>query len=615
MSIASLLCYDDSLSLSFQINTFFLALFFYLTYTGTVDDQSQKYLSLDSGSYSNGDLTSPYRECFEVPNALTGTWTLDTNGYWNGKTDFEPGLGFLSVELNAFQKSIPEYQDFMMKIKDAIIEVAANASIRDVSMNIAYWTNWAYPIDDSSSGTTHLIRFTGQPSYVFDRFYKSVSMVDPKRQCFAIPSIFFDKSTGNFLVQYMYNEYTMLATKQALNYPTADASTQLGCCNWQTQTQSPGSIQKADDSQCVLPAVGFGYNSAFDSSHFSIRYNINSLMTAFAVNMGITPYEVLSFAKGEFAKKRGCTRLTDTINTRDTYKQDTPYMTWSNTDGCVMTYNNSKSKELDKYTIELRIDPKFTNMDPIYCLVRTNSSAPAESYFFTRLCLLRMGDTFVYPYFNHLGTTGSDKTDFYNFTSGCSCKSIPPLDPAGKYFSQGKGDKTYCNIFDLMHGFIVINSKYADVIFYKMITMASYQSAQKINEAVYYPAFGAIRTGGNGGQNQVTPSSGKNSFNNVVASLQSGISGNLIGPNSPFYFCQDEKNGCVIYAMNTYDIYDQRMNADYFELTDGSCKDTFSINDTTWFSSTGPYNVPPTSLIQDYFECYNLLYVSTLFYM
>jgi hypothetical protein len=572
-------------------------------------------LSLDSASYSNGDFTSPYRECFEVPNALTGTWILDTNGNWNGKTDFEPGLGFLSVELNEFQKSIPEYQDFMLEIKDAIAEVAANSSMRDVSMNIAYFTNWAYPIEDSSAGTTHLVRFTGQPSYVFDRFYKSVSMVDPKRQCFAIPSISFDKSTGNFLVQYMYDEYTMLATKAALNYPTADNTIQLGCCNWPTQAPTPNSIQVADDSQCVLPAVGFGYNSAFDSSHFSIRYNINSLMTSFAVNMGITPYDVLSYAKGDFATQRGCIRLTDTINTRTTYKQDTPYMTWSNTDGCVMTYNNSISKALDKYTIELRIDPKFTNMDPIYCLSRSFSSAPEDSYLFTRICLLRMGDTFVYPYFNHLGTTGSDQTDFYNFTSGCSCKPIAPLDPAGKFFSQGNGEKTYCNIFDLMHGFVVINSKYADVIFYKMIRMASYQSAKKINEAVYYPAFGAIRTGGNGGQNQKTLNNGKTTFNDVVTLLKGGQTGNLIGSNSPFYFCQDEKDGCVIYAMNTYDIYDQRMNANFFDLSDGSCKDSFSINDTTWLSSTGPYNVPPTSLIQNYFECYNLLYVSKFFYL
>jgi hypothetical protein len=333
-------------------------------------------------------------------------------------------------------------------------------------------------------------------------------------------------------------------------------------------------------------------------------------MTAFSVNMGITPYDVLSVANGDFSNQRGCTRLTDLVTPGQTYHQNTPYMTWSDQDGCVMTFNNSITKELDKYSIDLRIDQKFANMDPVYCLSRTYSSAPAETYLFERVCLVRTGDTFIYPHFNHMGTTGSEQSDFYNFAKGCSCNPMPAFDPAGNFYSTGENaNSSYCNVFDLVHGFIIINSKYADEIFFKLLRMASYQSAEKINEAAYFPAFGAVRTGGNGGHNQVTISNGKTQFNDALSYLKGGISNSIIGPNSPFSFCQDDTNGCVIFAVNTYDIYNQRINKDFFDLVNGNCQDSFTMDETVWYNSTGPYDNPPTSLIQDYYECYNQLYV------
>lgn len=272
--------------------------------------------------------------------------------------------------------------------------VAASSINNDIATNLAIWTNWGYAVEDGDN--THVIRFSGQPSYVFDRFYKSAAMVDPKNQCFAVPSVSLDKTTGNFVVQWLYDEYTQLATQQLLKYPTSAQQTQLGCCFWDPTkpgTCPSGGACKEDNSMCMLPAVGFGYNPAFDSSHFSLRYNINSLMTAFAVNMGLVPYEILSEAHGDFMTERGCIRLTDTSNTMQTYHQDTPFLTWSEVDGCIMHYNNTKTQKVDKYTIELRIDDKFANMDPIYCLNRISSSGTPESYPFTRMCMLRAGDT------------------------------------------------------------------------------------------------------------------------------------------------------------------------------------------------------------------------------
>ena len=320
--------------------------------------------------------------------------SVHSNGFWSGKSKFKDGQGVYSVELNGFTKSMDEYKSFVLELKDQIDMVASHSITNDIATNLATWTNWGYAVEDGEN--THVLRFTGQPSYIFDRFYKAAAMVDPKHQCFAIPAVSLDKSTGNFLVQWMYDEYTMLSSQQPLLYPTSTNQTQLGCCFWDpkvTKIDPISGAYKEDNNLCMLPAEGFGYSTMFDSTHFSLRYNINTLMTAFAVNMGLVPYEILSEAIGDFLTERGCTRLTDTVNTQQTYGQATPYLTWSNEDGCVMHYNNKETNEIDKYTIELRIDNKFANMDPIYCLNRISSTGLPDSYPFTRMCMVRAGDT------------------------------------------------------------------------------------------------------------------------------------------------------------------------------------------------------------------------------
>ena len=70
----------------------------------------------------------------------------------------------------------------MHEVHDSIAMLAANASERDISLNLAIWTNWALEIPDEY-GNTHIVRLTGQPSYVIDRFYKSAALLDPYHQC------------------------------------------------------------------------------------------------------------------------------------------------------------------------------------------------------------------------------------------------------------------------------------------------------------------------------------------------------------------------------------------------------------------------------------------------
>ena len=190
-----------------------------------------------------------------------------------------------------------------MEAKELIDSVAATSGENELSFNLAISTNWGAEITDGDN--TQVLRFTGQPSYVFDRFYKNTALFSKAYQCFATPTTTLDKSTGNLFIAYDYNTYMGQSSKMT------------GCGFWVTGNETTPIPYEA---MAILPPKSFGYDPRFDKDHFNIRYNVNSMMTAFAVNIGIEPYDILDRAKGDFDTQRGCERVAQTSN---------PYLTWS----------------------------------------------------------------------------------------------------------------------------------------------------------------------------------------------------------------------------------------------------------------------------------------------
>ena len=67
--------------------------------------------------------------------------------------------------------------------------------------------------------------------------------------------------------------------------------------------------------------------------------------------------------------------------------------------------------------IEARMDSKWPGMDPIYCMVSALGGATAKG------CFVRIGNTFVLPFFNHLGLSGKPDGDFFNWKTQCACSA------------------------------------------------------------------------------------------------------------------------------------------------------------------------------------------------
>lgn len=250
----------------------FLIILIYFTYVGYIGDQTTKYISLDSTIYSQ-DPTSPYRECNVVTNSLTGAWSLDKNGLWEGMSGYLGGYTFYRFTFFDFQDSYLGYSNFMSEIKTAIHYRGTNATTQTSAQNLAYLMSWAHIV--SKDGYDQRITFLGDPVYVFNRFYKSASMGSTSFPCNAIPTVSLDKAAGLMTVQYSYGSATQYITQtqkcknDGAGYISAsEVCGEFGCCT----AYDPSTGGSFEQSKCVVsPNIyhshyHYPYHSHIDSS-------------------------------------------------------------------------------------------------------------------------------------------------------------------------------------------------------------------------------------------------------------------------------------------------------------------------------------------------------------
>ena len=135
----------------------------------------------------------------------------------------------------------------------------------------------------------------------------------------------------------------------------------------------------------------------------------------------------------------------------------------------------------------------------------------------------------------------------------------------------------------------------------------------------YYGGFFQIRAGGNAAQNVQT--GGSVTSTDLLTKFMQPQGLNI------FSFCTglDGTSDCSIFAMNTYDEYDSRINANGAIAPQTSCTNSHEILDSAWDSGSyndddlvgptagdGALRMPPSLLIQKYYECFNTKYSSLL---
>ena len=190
-------------------------------------------------------------------------------------------------------------------------------------------------------------------------------------------------------------------------------------------------------------------------------------------------------------------------------------------------------------------------------------------------------------------------------------KKLYPGQYGSDYFS-------YCNKFDLMHGFVMFKGKHYDAHFYLNAVMAKLYSAEELNNMAYFAGFVGLRLGGNAGAQSLTATK-------VGAKAKADLSTKMItGQTNAYSFCgfatgvSDDMGSttamCSVYAMQTVDSLDQRVSQEGVNDNQMSCSDFVSLPDASWDDGNGggTVNNPPTTLVQDYYECYNTIFTSII---
>jgi hypothetical protein len=334
----------------------FIGIFLYLCYNGYESNKSTSYLSPASNSHSS-------ENCDSVPITITGTYLIDSSGYWQGDSNFSYENALYSLEMQSIALTSSGYEGILGDFESSLSSIGTKMSNRTLSWNLIAWASYS-DIYSSSSGTIG-ISSLGDASNIFDVQYFDPGITSRNSHCLSSInewSTSFDSSNSKISVDIPITlTYDM----------TGGVSFSEPC---------PGLFNASAD---------FLFDPKYDSS-LSIKFDSQSFSTAIAVNYGIKSFDTLSEVE---------------VKTTHT--------------GFYGLY----------------FDSKYPGMDPIFCYSMESTDLASSPYVksanavnsptiiasgdYPTTCLVRSGNQFFYPFFNHAG-----------YTEGNSCwYSNMPCDP------------------------------------------------------------------------------------------------------------------------------------------------------------------------------------------
>jgi len=228
---------------------FFIAI--YVTTLYYITDQQSEYLSLENNA-----------GCTEVPIAIDNEFTLDLSGNWNGQAGHDESTAFVRVTLEDLTATVSEFTTFMDSVTTTVLDEVKNHKLRDLSFNLASMMAWQQTVtlenDDGNVGV-HVIEFTADVSYVFERYYKVGVLSAVNADCSSFIAIDYDRSTA-----------VVTASFDAVSY-----------------------LENSDCSTALNPS-DYGYITQLSGPEIKIKYDMHSLIIAHAVNNNLVDMDLFT---------------------------------------------------------------------------------------------------------------------------------------------------------------------------------------------------------------------------------------------------------------------------------------------------------------------------------
>ena len=327
----------------------FLAVFM----SGLAASARTQYLSPSTG-------TTASRLCDTVPTINTGSYLATQSGVWEGAEGFQYGEAAYQLSVTSLSLTYDSYKSVMDDAYLSLESVNVWATTYDLAQNLIYWMSGVFiPFEDNPA---QRFGFTGTPLVVFDRQKITGGMGNVMGSCNATSVSTFDASTGKLTIVYNYAEY--VASKQCMD---------------------------------VVNPASLGYYAATDKNKFSIRFDVRTLITAAAVNMGALSFDELVE---------------------------------------IPAYTDTFLFGGEIYNVSSYYDPKYKGMDPVNCIQLPGYGLPNG---YTQCTMLIERTIYGLPIFNHMGES-------YTNPVPCNCSNANETllsNPAYQY-----------NIFSFISGMV-----------------------------------------------------------------------------------------------------------------------------------------------------------------
>lgn len=379
-------------------SVFFLLciLFLIMFCVGYYDALRTTFLSpFDINNYSD---TSANQYCDTVSTTNTGVYLATQNGYWENSQYFAYSNASYYISLTSYSTDFKQYSYLMNEVYNYLVNFGNIVSQTSLTYSLVYWTATMLVVPGYSTQRFYL---SGDPTVIFNKQHTGGVLTSINGPCYDNVTSYasYDSTSGIMKLDYNYQQY--IQNEQCLNI--------------------------------TQPAL-LGYIPIVDGLQFSLKYDVQTILTALAVNLYVIQLSALV---------------------------ELPHFD---------SYYDYKGTT---YYISQYYSPKFPNMIPMICLKTLNYQEDypnnATNAF---LCGLSYNGVIAMPMFNQFGSNST-----LPIPCDCSKASSYNLNSA---FSN-------CNMFNFMSGFMFWNTQSPDAIL-ELLGRVKF-NYQAINDAAFNASF------------------------------------------------------------------------------------------------------------------------------
>ena len=230
----------------------------YFTYSGALDESAKSFLSIENKN--NVDIT-----CNEIPLSVTGVFNFDLSGNWQTESTFLSNETIFSLSFSGSSITNDYYKQAFQRFKNDIKNIGIRGSFRDVAWNLVALSSYR-SFDDVGN---MMITPSTSAGVAYDNTIFTTSIVSKQLGMCRDELRMFGSYYSNFI---SINIPSNITETDYLNYP---AEVFIPC--------------KEYFSDSMIPI----FKSWTQRDSFKITYDIRSIVTVLAINLGILDFKFL----------------------------------------------------------------------------------------------------------------------------------------------------------------------------------------------------------------------------------------------------------------------------------------------------------------------------------